>query len=130
MTTKQISNDEYSPLKIANLPTRPTAPQEFGGKGYSPSELKRAFDALPMLAINRINQLISDICAEGENSVATEIKSGIERGHSLSQFFIDLKSGEAASYIQVFDSTLADCLSDIQAQIGEIKEILERNKIR
>ena len=130
MTTKPISNEEYSPLKIANLPTRPTAPLEFGGRGYSPTELKCAFDALPMLAINRINSLLADICCEGEDSISGEIKTGIKSAHTLRQFFNDLTDGQAAAYIRVLDTTLAECLVSLIEDISEIKALLERNEIK
>jgi hypothetical protein len=47
--------------KISSLPTRPTAPTAFGGKGYSATEMKEAFDRLPLYVAERLNSLIDDI---------------------------------------------------------------------
>ena len=50
MYTSKILDSEISGLKVASLPTRPTAPQSFGGKGFTAAEMKAAFDKLPLLA--------------------------------------------------------------------------------
>ena len=53
MNTKKLSEAEMAPLKIAALPTRPTAPTAYGGKGYSSIQMKEAFDKLPELIAAR-----------------------------------------------------------------------------
>ncbi|MBQ7314885.1 MAG: hypothetical protein IJW83_02640 [Clostridia bacterium] len=60
MTTK-ILPSEIADIKIASLPTRPTAPTSFGGKGYTASDMKAAFDRLPLFIIERLNALIDDV---------------------------------------------------------------------
>jgi hypothetical protein len=49
------------PLRIASLPTRPTAPTYLGGKGFTATEMKEAFDLLPSLIAERYNSLLEDI---------------------------------------------------------------------
>lgn len=61
MTTSKISDTEIDALKVASLPTRPTAPTAFGGKGYTATEMKEAFDKLPLKIIEEFNALIDDI---------------------------------------------------------------------
>ncbi|MBO5879609.1 MAG: hypothetical protein J6Q68_03565 [Clostridia bacterium] len=61
MNTKKITSSEIEPLKIAALPTRPTAPTAFGGKGYTPTEMKAAFDKLPLKIIESFNTLVDDV---------------------------------------------------------------------
>lgn len=61
MKTQKISDSEIESLKIASLPTRPTAPTAFGGKGYTAIEMKQAFDKLPLRIIREFNSLISEI---------------------------------------------------------------------
>ena len=61
MKAKKILDAEIDDLKISSLPTRPTAPTSFGGKGYTTSEMKEAFDRLPLYIIERFNELIDDI---------------------------------------------------------------------
>ena len=63
MTTNLISHDEIASLKVENLPTRPTAPEYFGGLGYSAREMKAAFDKLPLFIIDVLNSLIEDVKA-------------------------------------------------------------------
>lgn len=60
MTTK-ILPSEIADIKISSLPTRPTAPTSFGGKGYTASDMKAAFDRLPLFIIERLNALIDDV---------------------------------------------------------------------
>ena len=61
MKTTKIIEDEIKDLKVASLPTRPTADSAFGGKGYSASDMKAAFDKLPLFIISRFNSLLEDI---------------------------------------------------------------------
>ena len=61
MNTRKITESDIAPLKISSLPTRPTAPTAFGGKGYTATEMKEAFDKLPLKIIESFNSLIDDI---------------------------------------------------------------------
>ena len=64
MNTKKITDGEIADLRVASLPTRPTAPFEFGGKGYTALQMKRAFDKLPVFIVERLNLLIDDISSD------------------------------------------------------------------
>ena len=61
MTTKKIPDSEIESLRVASLPTRPTAPTAFGGKGYSATEMKEAFDKLPLRIVDAFNLLVAEI---------------------------------------------------------------------
>ena len=61
MNTQKITDSEISELKISSLPSRPTAPPSFGGRGYTAKEMKEAFDRLPLFIIERLNSLIDDV---------------------------------------------------------------------
>ena len=61
MNTKKITDSEIESLKVASLPTRPTAPTAFGGKGYTATQMKEAFDKLPLRIIEEFNLLIEEI---------------------------------------------------------------------
>lgn len=61
MNTTKITASEIDSLKVASLPTRPTAPAAFGGKGYTATEMKAAFDKLPLRIIEEFNSLIDEI---------------------------------------------------------------------
>ncbi len=79
MITRQITNSEIEPLKVASLPTRPTAPTAFGGKGYTSTEMKQSFDRLPLRILSELNTLISEI----ENGSLTETLCEFEPLRSL-----------------------------------------------
>lgn len=61
MKTQKISESEISTLKVSSLPTRPTAPTSYGGRGYTSLEMKMAFDLLPLFIIERYNALIDEL---------------------------------------------------------------------
>ena len=61
MNTRKITDSDIASLKISSLPTRPTAPTSFGGKGYTATQMKAAFDQLPLYIITHLNTLIGEI---------------------------------------------------------------------
>ena len=122
MKTKKITESELKDLKIASLPTRPTAPSAFGGRGYTAEDMKAAFDKLPLLAIARINSLIDDVT--GEDGIVTAIPTGLSEEHTLAMLFADIVSGAFAEYLTVGGRSLADAINEIEARLdakGETK---------
>ena len=61
MNTKKIYDSDIENLRVSSLPTRPTAPTAFGGKGYTATEMKAAFDMLPLYIKDSFNALVGDI---------------------------------------------------------------------
>ncbi len=120
MTATKILNDEIKDMKIAALPSRPNAEARYGGYGYSATNMKAAFDALPLFIIKRYNALIDDIHAS-EGGISESIKSGISDGHTLSDFFDDVTSGALSSYLMLFEKTLSEHIRELYSRI----EILE-----
>lgn len=104
MLTTKITESEIQPLSIASLPTRPTAPTAFGGRGYSSVEMKECFDKLPRLIIERLNLLIDELDSGLIQRLALSISTGITETHTLSDFLREFQSGELAMRFP-FDST-------------------------
>ena len=115
MKTKKITESEIKDLKIASLPTRPTAPSAFGGRGYTAEDMKAAFDKLPLIAISRLNSLIDDVA--GEDGIVTSIPTGLSEGHTLAELFADIVSGAFAEYLMVGGRSLADAINEIEARL-------------
>lgn len=115
MKATKITGAEIAPLKVAALPSRPTAPTAFGGKGYSASEMKAAFDRLPLYIIDRLNLLIDDI-ADGEFLDAVE--TGISTAHTLRDLLGDVKGGRMASYLNVLGSPLTEVIQSLRDDIA------------
>jgi hypothetical protein len=67
MKAKKIQSSDIEHILISSLPTHPTAPRSLGGRGYSASEMKEAFDKLPLYIIEHYNALIGDVHSFGEN---------------------------------------------------------------
>lgn len=122
MKSKKITESDISALRVSSLPTRPTAPAEFGGKGYTPKELKEAFDKLPLYIIECYNALIEDICAVRDSSVSKMMQTGIRPQHTLSELFSDIESGQFADYLSVFGSTLTEFLSKLREDVDALME--------
>lgn len=122
MKTKKINDGDIAELRISSLPTRPTAPSTFGGKGYTATEMKAAFDKLPLYIIECFNNLVGDITAPPEEGISSSIPTGIKEGHTLAELFLDIESGALASYLTVLGSPLAVLLGEIKEELEEIKE--------
>lgn len=120
MKAKKIYNSDVRDILISSLPSRPTAPRAFGGKGYSASEMKEAFDKLPLYIIERYNELIGDITDLGENSLAGAIPTGIKEGQTLNSLFEDLASGELATYFGFLGKSLLSHVIGIYAALDAL----------
>ena len=122
MNTKPILESEYASLRVSALPSRPTASSAFGGKGYTASQLKEAFDRLPLLLVARFNSLIEDIGGTGAGSLADSLPTGIESGHTLARFFEDVESGTLATYLQVGEQSLFAHLTEIRRALDDLAD--------
>lgn len=125
MKAKKIQSSDIEHILISSLPTHPTAPRSLGGRGYSASEMKEAFDKLPLYIIEHYNALIGDIHSFGENSLASAVPSGIKDGHTLHNLFEDIKSGELAAYFGILGKSLLSHLITIYAEIDALKNKIE-----
>ena len=86
MRSKRITEDEIKDMLISSLPTRPTAPEEFGGKGYTAAGLKAVFDALPLLLVDSFNLLLDDL-------LCGDILEGMSfEGETLAEYLRRLRS--------------------------------------
>lgn len=124
MKTTRIADADIAKLKVASLPSRPTAPTAFGGAGYTAAQVKDAFDKLPLYIIGKLNDLIDDIYSEGQDSLAGAIPTGIKDEHSLSALFLDIKSGAASEYLMLGEETLGEYKARIGGKLSELTDRL------
>lgn len=122
MKSQIIEQDRIAGMLVAHLPTRPNAPTSLGGAGYTATDMKCAFDRLPLFLHGRINTLIEDITGENGGSITDVVKTQLFDGHTLKDFFDDVKSGDATSYIKCFDSSLAEYLQKLRSDINALAE--------
>ncbi len=118
MKTKKITDAEMTPLRIASLPTRPTAQSSFGGGGYSSSELKAAFDKLPELIAARLNTLIDDI---NDGSLTSALPTGLTSPKTLGDFFLAMSTQTLADLILIDGISLREILENMQEEIDSLK---------
>ena len=120
MKSRKITDGDISDKKVASLPTRPTAPAAFGGKGYSATELKEAFDSLPLFLVEKYNELISDITGEDGGSITDAIKTGISDTQTLADFFSDVLSGNLITYLAAPSGSVAEYLLKLREDVDKI----------
>ena len=132
MKASIINEADIAGLKVASLPSRPTAPSSFGGRGFTATEMKEAFDKLPLYLVDKFNLLIQDISEEGEDSLAASVPTGIRSAHTLSDMFSDVISGVFSTYLAVSGASLSDCVSDLQSSEAQSRAMLSShdNSIR
>lgn len=125
MKTTKINESEIANLKVSSLPTRPTMPSQYGGKGYTASDMKAAFDLLPLFIIEKFNTLIEDIEAEGEESVAAKINTGIGQIENLYELFRSIESGTLLEVARLRDGeSVAYAIAEIKDELAKIKQAL------
>lgn len=127
MNLTKISDSEISELKVSSLPTRPTAPTAFGGRGYTASEMKAAFDRLPLFIIERLNAIIDYVKSETLcDSIANDIRTEIADGHTLAEMLRDIPSGEFSDYLMVGTETLSEKISQTELSLSELDKKLKK----
>ena len=128
MRIQKIKDEELEPLKIASLPNRPTAPEEYGGVGYSAKDMKGAFDRLPLFLAGKFNELLEDIEAEGEDSIAYAIKIGLGESISLRDFIDWFSTGQILAFIPTGEESLAAFLTALRRDVDKCLNALEEKK--
>ena len=123
MKSRKINTEEIAAMTVSSLPARPAAPKELGGRGYTSADIKAAFDRLPLFLVERYNELIEDLEAVGEDSLAAAMKTGIKESHTLADLFEDVKSGALASYMTVGGASLEYAIARLDERLRRIEEV-------
>ena len=118
---EKILSEDIAPLRVSSLPTRPTAPTSFGGRGYTATEMKEAFDRLPLYIVERFNELIELIIGDGEESITECIPTGIREGHTLHDLIEDIKDGSFSSYLDIYGKSLLERIERLLIDVNAIK---------
>lgn len=108
-------------MRVSSLPSRPSAPTAFGGRGYTASEVKEAFDRLPLYIVEKFNSLIDDVRAVGDSSLAAAMPTGYGDGHTLANLLEDVKNGNLAAYLTVGEQSLAMRLAELEARLDALE---------
>ncbi|MBE6555226.1 MAG: hypothetical protein E7663_03180 [Ruminococcaceae bacterium] len=101
MSLERISSEAVIARSVESLSNHPGAASRYGTGGLSPTALKRQYDALARLCIDKINELIDAIKGEnGQSPILLEIKTafgdGFDEGDrlSLAEFLMRVYAGE------------------------------------
>ena len=128
MKSHTITNEEIEALKVASLPNRPTAPEEYGGQGFTAREMKEAFDRLPLYLVDRLNDLIDDIETESSDSILRSVKLGVGNGMTLYDFLLFFETGQILSIIPISEESLSYYLIRLRRDIDRCMSALGLDK--
>lgn len=81
-----ITEKEIKEKSMSTLPTRPNSNGLYGETKLTPQELKVRMDALPLLALEKINKIINGMGADGAVANTIKFKHG-EDEYSLAELF-------------------------------------------
>jgi hypothetical protein len=95
---EKIKQTEIDSKKISNLPTRPNSAGLYGDKPFSANDLKGRMDALSLLAIDKLNEIIEGMAAGGEVAKTIKFKHD-EVEYSLAELFAMIFSANGLSDI-------------------------------
>ncbi len=120
MKATRITENSIAGLKVASLPTRPTAPASYGGVGYTAADMKAAFDRLPLFLVEKYNDLIDSIEGHDDDAVATSILTGISPEHTLARMFTEIIDGGFAGYLSINGVSLLECIQLIYSKLEQL----------
>ena len=128
MSLQEITERELSLYGVVSLPTRPGASREFGGRSYTPTELKEAFDRLPKLLAERYNELVRQV-SEGDLAETLMVTRDGEPV-SLQAYLKDiterlLEEEQKSSGLTQTDASYGALIEELQRAVDEIDAILE-----
>jgi gas vesicle protein len=123
---ENIQNTQIERAKMASVATRPNSTGLYGTTAMTSAQLKERMDALPLLAVEKVNELINYIKT---SDFASDIK--INEGTSLSAFatklLSDIESGALSEYLMVKSGdetvTLDHKLVTIMSEIATLTDI-------
>ena len=124
-----IPETSIEAAKIENLQTRPNSQGLYGSQAFSPTELKQRMDSLPILAVNKVNELIEKLHDGGiASNMSVPSVFGEEKTTILSEFLNSLKemilNGGLAGIIKTGSNedamSVLAFLNYLQTQIGDV----------
>lgn len=93
-----ITEKKIKEASMSTLPTRPNSNGLYGETKLTPQELKARMDALPLLALEKINEIINGMGADGAVAKTIKFKNGDDE-YSLAELFAMIFSPEGLSDI-------------------------------
>lgn len=97
---EKIKDSEIKEKSVSTLPTRPNSQGLYREQKMTPQMLKERMDALPLLALEKINEIINGMEADGAVAKTIKFKHG-EDEYSLAELFSMIFTPEGLSEILV-----------------------------
>ncbi|MBR4295756.1 MAG: hypothetical protein IKT56_02820 [Clostridia bacterium] len=117
---EKIKQTKIDSNKISNLPTRPNSKGLYRDQTYSAQELKARLEALSILAIDKLNEIIDGMAAGGAVAKTMKFKH-VDKEYSLAELFSMIFAADGLSDILITDNgistpvTLNTALSNINS---------------
>lgn len=127
MAIQPITESEIALSAVSSLPSRPNAGVAFGGRGMTPRELKAAFDRLPRLAIDKINEILASV----EDGTLCQYLNLPDEDQTLAGFIeaVRYALSDIANTLsqKISRNEVQDCLgeSDLPVSAGAVHALIE-----
>ena len=136
MEIKKISADLIYQNSMERTANRPTEASRFGRGGMNPSQVKANYDQLALRAIEKVNEIISAVNGDGEESLAAIMKTPItdpdndQVSLTLYDVLKGISNGEIAEYLKLnglLEDTLLDELKRLEVWSGEQRDLAAKD---
>ncbi len=112
---------------ISDLPDRPNEGRRYGEPGLTAAQLKAKFEENENILRLKINEMVDIILGEGENGIASVIKTEIEGYATLGELISAFQSGDLArDVLKLYPDASNDELWSLQGIINIISEALTK----
>lgn len=122
----KIEQTEINSKKISNLPTRPNSTGLYGDKPLSSKDLKERMDALSLLAISKLNEIIEGMAAGGDVAETIKFKHS-DNEYSLAELFSMIFKADGLSDVLITDDgkTINTRLSNLSSSVTLLEEDID-----
>ena len=124
---ENIKETDINAKKMSAVATRPNSTGLYGTKALTANELKAKMDALPLLAIEKINEIINAMGVDGDFAKTLKFQSG-DTVYTLQELVDGIFNGDLSEILIINGNTLEFVVENLSAQISnEITRSTEKD---
>lgn len=123
-----IKETDINARRVANLPTRPNSEGSYGTQKLTSAQLKAKMDALPLLAIEKINEIINSMGVGGDFAKTLKFQSG-GTVYTLQELVDGIFNGDLSEILIIDGKPLEFVVENLSAQISaEVLRSTQKDK--
>ena len=112
-----IKETDINARKVSNMATRPNSAGLYGTKKLTPAELKAKMDALPLLAIRKINEIINAMGVGGDFAKTLKFQNG-DTVYTLQELVDGIFNGDLSEILIIDGKPLEFVVESLSALIS------------